>query len=523
MKKYISILFCLISICFLFTHMTSCNRNADYEDGIKLLSENNSSDEENGEKSEASDGLQYSLCDESTFYTVTGIGSFNGDSLIIPDSYNELPVEVIGQNAFKDCVQLKNISIPKSIKTIEKNAFYGCTQIEKIHFNSETMNDFKENDRVFYNAGANSDGIELIIGSSVTSIPSYLFYPFGSLGIPNIIKLTFDDKSLCKSIGEYSFYGCSNLKNAVIPEKVESIGISAFANCSSIELIEYKSQEFDSKKISPDLNFESIFYNSANGAKVLISKNVKEIPSIFGYSNISYLEFEKGSLCEIINEYAFTNCFDLLKVDIPSKMKEIKSCAFSGCPRLVEICNHSELNIKANNADYGFIGLYALNIYSESEGSCKIVKADDGFVFYDDGVRCSLLAYYGTNSDISLPDKYNGKAYDIYEYAFYENLTLKSITISDNVSSIGMLSFYECKNLVSVVFGSAVESIGYSAFENCTSLETVHIGKSIKMIKRFAFEGCHNVKTVTYDVTNNESNQIIIDPIGNDCLKGLSH
>ncbi len=523
MKNFISIFFCILSICFLFTHLTSCNRNVDYGNDIHLLSDNSaSSDEEkakDGENAKPSDGLQYSLFSESRFYTVTGIGSFNGDSLIIPETYNGLPVEVIGKNAFKDCIELKTISIPKSIKTIEKGAFSGCTQIERIYFNSKKTNDLVENNRVFYNAGTNSNGIEVIIGNSVTAIPSYLFNPFGGAYAPNIMSMSFNDESACKSIGEFSFYGCSNLKNVYIPEKVENIGISAFANCPSIELINYKSEAFNSKKLSPDLNFESIFYNSANGAKVLIAKNVKEIPSIFGYSNISYLEFEKDSLCEIINEFAFTNCFDLLKVEIPPKMKEIKDCAFSGCPRLIEIGNYSELNIKSYNADHGFIGLYALNIYSGNEGSSQISKTDEGFVFYDDGTQCVLLAYYGAKSDIILPENYNGKAYDIYEYAFYENLSIKSVIISDNASSIGMLAFYGCKNLNSISLGSSVKSIGYSAFESCTALETITMGKSIETINRFAFEGCHKVKTIIYDGTNNEWNQIIIDPIGNDCLK----
>ena len=43
--------------------------------------------------------------------------------------------------------------------------------------NATAMNDLSFNNRVFYNAGKDGEGIRVTIGSNVTKIPAYLFNP----------------------------------------------------------------------------------------------------------------------------------------------------------------------------------------------------------------------------------------------------------------------------------------------------------------------------------------------------------
>ena len=64
----------------------------------------------------------------------------------------------IGDNAFKDCKNLKQITIPDSISEIGKNAFNGCTELEKLIIPDSVFeigeNAFKDVENVIYNGNA---------------------------------------------------------------------------------------------------------------------------------------------------------------------------------------------------------------------------------------------------------------------------------------------------------------------------------------------------------------------------------
>jgi hypothetical protein len=58
---------------------------------------------------------------------------------------------------------------------------------------------------VFSFAGVYRAGITVTVGANVKRIPAYLFYAADS-DAPNVVSLTFEDDSVCESIGTYAFY-----------------------------------------------------------------------------------------------------------------------------------------------------------------------------------------------------------------------------------------------------------------------------------------------------------------------------
>ncbi|MCM1335718.1 MAG: leucine-rich repeat domain-containing protein [Bacteroides sp.] len=72
-----------------------------------------------------------------------------------------------------------------------------------------------------------------------------------------------------------------------------------------------------------------------------------------------------------------------------------------------------------------------------------------------------------------------------------------SVTIQENVTSIGLAAFRECSSLKSIELPDTVTSIGEYAFEVCGSLESIKIPSGVTSIGGNAFHGCTSLKSVT--------------------------
>ena len=93
---------------------------------------------------------------------------------------------------------------------------------------------------------------------------------------------------------------------------------------------------------------------------------------------------------------------------------------------------------------------------------------------------------------IEIPDaiKHEGNLYTVAEIgygAFWGCTNLKSITISDSVTSIDDCAFCCCTNLESIVVPDSMIKIGESAFSRCSSLKSITIPDSVTSIGIHAF------------------------------------
>lgn len=74
---------------------------------------------------------------------------------------------------------------------------------------------------------------------------------------------------------------------------------------------------------------------------------------------------------------------------------------------------------------------------------------------------------------------------------------IRSVTIQQNVTSIGKRAFDGCSALTTLSLGEDIQTIGNYAFENCTSLTGVTIPQSVTSIGDYAFEGCTHLNPLT--------------------------
>ena len=282
------------------------------------------------------------------------------------------------------------------------------------------------------------------------------------------------------SIGKRAFYGCSGLTSVTIPNGVTSIGGGAFYNCSGIESLvvaagnkKYHSAnnciiETDTKKlivgcktsiIPSDGSVTSIgggaFYNCSGLTSVTIPDSVTSIGESAFYNCSGLTSVTIPDSVTSIGQWAFDGCSGLTSVTIPNGVTSIGERAFYNCYKLVEVINKSSLNITKGSSNNGCIAYYALNV---KKGGTSDIVNKNGYLFYTYENVNYLLSYVGVNTDLTLPDDYNGQNYKIYNYAFYNCSGLTSVTIPDSVTSIGDYAFDGCSGLKTVYYkGNATQ------------------------------------------------------------------
>lgn len=198
-----------------------------------------------------------------------------------------------------------------------------------------------------------------------------------------------------------------------------------------------------------------------------------------------------------IGQKAFFGCSGLKSVEISANIQSIGSYAFSGCSGLKEINLPQSLDSIADYAFYSCKGLTEIVVPAN-------VKTLGSKVF----ASCSALqnvtipgSVVSFGSETPFADCPNIAALnvDCQEIPgwFTDMASLKTLTLGDNVKTIGQKAFYGCSGLTSVVLPEGVESIGGFAFAGCRNLTSVNIPASVKEVGNDAFYGCSALSAVS--------------------------
>lgn len=132
-----------------------------------------------------------------------------------------------------------------------------------------------------------------------------------------------------KTIGNYAFDGCENLKSITIPDSVTTIGMYAFNGCSGLD------------SVTMPNSIKSIGMSAFEGCKNLVSI---EIPNgVISVGAAAFEGCEKLTSVTIpasmanISEYTFAACDKLSSVIISEGVKSIGNCAFIDCHSLMSV------------------------------------------------------------------------------------------------------------------------------------------------------------------------------------------
>ena len=122
---------------------------------------------------------------------------------------------------------------------------------------------------------------------------------------------------------------------------------------------------------------------------------------------------------------------------------------------------------------------------------------------YMQAIPANYLAYSKLTS-ITIPENITS----IGRCAFSGCDGLTSITIPDSVTSIGSAAFENCSGLTSIVIPDSVTSIDHWTFQYCTGLTSATIGNGVKSISRYAFWDCASLKDIYFNGTKDQWNVI---------------
>ena len=110
-----------------------------------------------------------------------------------------------------------------------------------------------------------------------------------------------------------------------------------------------------------------------------------------------------------------------------------------------------------------------------------------------------VLTISGTGNMSNLIERVGGSYTYSPEPAWKDySSMIKTVIISEGVTSIRVSAFKNCSNLTTVSIPEGITSIGGSAFERCSSLTSIKIPESVTSIASRAFCDCNNLQYAEY-------------------------
>ena len=131
-------------------------------------------------------------------------------------------------------------------------------------------------------------------------------------------KVSFDENTVCKSIGTYAFAG-TPLPDFTIPKSMKTIEPLAFANCSWLADVKLDAESLGDLTESSDV-FSSAG-NKTSGVTLTIGREAKRVPAFFcdSFKSLAQVKFENSDVTSSFGANAFIDCDGIQRVLVTSR------------------------------------------------------------------------------------------------------------------------------------------------------------------------------------------------------------
>ena len=477
--------------------------------------------------------------------------AFRNDSIIT--SFNELSyftgLNSIGQYEFRDCKNLKNITIPSTVTSLGYGAFYSCSKLESIAIPNSIV---EMGERAFYECTGltrvNISDIETWHNINFGSLSSPLRYAHHlylngtevtHLTIPNSVTTVSNAFAYCTGITSVSipntvtaidngaFASCTGLTEIEIPNSVTSIGSEAFFNVGltsitipeSITSIGYGAFHYSANLINvyslitdPSLISmgSDVFYQyPANYSNRTLHVPIGSIPS---YRASSGWNPYFGNIVEIGGNTVYANSISLNKSSAVLSNGESLQLIATVLPD--NATNKSVIWTSSNNSvatvnSNGLVTAKSVGTASikaqttdgsNLSASCSItVTNNTNISFADPNVKAICVQNWDTNGDGELSKAEAAAVQDI-GFVFKGNTEIKSFDEFQYFTGHHYLTsdaFYGCNKLERIVIPNTIKNIYSDAFRYCSSLMSITLPESLLTIGSYAFWQCRELDNVT--------------------------
>ncbi len=430
------------------------------------------------------EAMTFTLSNDGTSYSVTDCDTSAEGTVIIPETYNELPVVGVGKEAFSGCSKIEEVIFQEGVEIIEERAFSGCTKLMNLIL-PESLITIKNS--AFNNC---SSLVSLYIPKNVATIGTKYYTSYDNNGYFNAF---FQNKALQEIVVDKENQTFHSIDNCLIDTKNKT-------------LIKGTSNSVIPTDGSVTVIAENAFDHSEGLTQITIPNTVEYIGEWAFYGCKGLTNLTIPSSVQKIDYVAFAHCTNIASLTLEDGIKEIESNAFSEIPI-------TELNIPASVTTIGdnpfdqcskltAITVDENNQYFYSSGNCLIEKSSKTII---SGCKNSVIP----SSNIL---KIGGDAF--CEIGFARGT---EIILPEGLIEIGYEAFDHCSGLYNINFPSTLQKIGGSAFSMC-NLSTLNIPKSVTSIGTdcFAWQEFNSIyveedNTVytSRDINGNEKNCLI--------------
>lgn len=351
-------------------------------------------------------------------------------------------LEIIGANAFLNCVNIESAKIPESVFYID-NPFEGCDKLENLTLSRTYAETENGSDNIVKHIGNVGDTLKTItfVGTTETVIPTRYFSDLSELE-------TF---VMCDSIlyvRSNAFNNCAKLKNVTLS--------------NNLVLDQFSSNAFITTKyltdmVEPLIYKNTIIYVPQNiVAEYAIPDGVSKINDLAFLSINNLKKITIPASVDYIGEGAFKNCENLEEVifEENNTITKIGNSAFFECRKLnkINLSNLTALS-EIGSESFKFTAFTSFSIPSSistiGPGAFMyvpltefVVTGTGGKLHVDNGVLYEDVSVSGTGDDLKL-------------LAYPSKKSDSMFVVPDVVSEIGLFAFIGASELEYIYFANA--------------------------------------------------------------------